>query len=99
MNNKNSVAEVHDSGDDLENWLFSLIPVGVAFTFYVVFILYARLENEHLFIAFGAGAAIVGLESYWVIRGLRNRNYSTVAMGIAGISITVALILTYLSLS
>ncbi len=84
--------------EEIGNWMFSLIPVGVAFAFYIVFVLYARLENTHLFIAFGAGAAAIGLETYWIIRGIRNKHPSTIIMGLAGIGITVLVLFTYLSL-
>ncbi|MES9856375.1 MAG: hypothetical protein ABW166_07210 [Sedimenticola sp.] len=90
-------AQVTVDDSEVGNWFFSIIPVGVAFAFYMVFVLYAKLENANLFIAFGGAAAIIGLESYWIVNGLRNGNKGTVAMGFAGIAITVGVLYTYLS--
>jgi len=92
-NNPSKPASHHE---EIESWWFSLIPVGVAFAFYMVFILYARLENSGLFIAFGAAAGIIGLESYWIVRGWRNQHKSTVVMGIIGIVITLGLLYLFL---
>jgi len=47
--------------------------------------------------AFGATAGIIGLESYWIIRGWRNDHGSTVVMGLIGIAITLGLLALYMS--
>ncbi|MES9904839.1 MAG: hypothetical protein ABW168_19460 [Sedimenticola sp.] len=95
---KNDVSPVTESSaDHVESWFFSIIPIAVAFAFYIVFILYAKLENANLFIAFGAAAAMVGLESYWIIKGLRTKTSSTVVMGLTGIIITLGVLYLYLS--
>lgn len=86
-----------NSSEVVENWIFSLIPVGVAFLFYVVFILQANLENANLFLAYGATAGFIGLESFWIIRGWRNNRISTVVMGFTGIAITLGILYLYLS--
>jgi uncharacterized membrane protein HdeD (DUF308 family) len=78
------------------NWIFSLVPIAVAFTFYIIFILSSNIENKALFIAFGAAAGFIGLESYWVLRGWRNNHGSTVLMGIIGIVATLGLLKLYL---
>ena len=82
--------------DEISDWMFSIAPVGVAFAFYIVFILYAKLENSHLYIAFGAAAAIVGLQSYWVMRGLRKGHTFTVILGSLGVLLTGGLLYLYL---
>lgn len=76
----------------VENWIFSLIPVGVAFVFYLVFILQSDIENKSLFIAYGATAGFIGLESYWIAQGLRNKRNGVVVMGLIGIAITLGVL-------
>ncbi|MCW8888386.1 MAG: hypothetical protein OQK25_04930 [Gammaproteobacteria bacterium] len=97
MEEKRELLPPANSSDDVGSWIFSLIPVGVAFLFYVVFILQANLENTNLFLAYGATAGFIGLESYWILHGLRRKRSSIVMMGIAGIAITLAILYLYLS--
>ena len=80
-----------------EEWIFSLIPISVAFVFYTLFIITSDIEQKGLFMAFGAAAGIIGLESYWIIRGWRNNHGSTVFMGIMGVIITLGLLYMYMS--
>ncbi len=80
----------------VENWIFSLIPVGVAFVFYVVFILQAEIEHANRFIAIGAAAGFVGLESYWILRGLQAKRAGIVVMGVVGIAITLGVLYLFL---
>ena len=76
----------------VENWVFSLIPVGVAFVFYLVFILQSDIENKNLFIAYGATAGFIGLESYWITQGLRKQRSGIVVMGVIGIALTLGVL-------
>lgn len=80
-----------------EDWIFSLIPIAVAFVFYIIFIISTDIEQKRTFIAYGAAAGFIGLESYWIIRGWRNNHGSTVLMGIIGIAITLGLLKLFLS--
>jgi hypothetical protein len=82
---------------EAEDWIFSLTPVGVAFVFYIMFILSTDIEQKGLFVAFGAAAGLVGLESYWIVRGWRQHHISTVIMGVMGIAITLGLLNLYMS--
>ena len=82
---------------EAEYWIFSLVPFIVAFVFYTFFIITSDIEQKGLFMAFGAAAGIIGLESYWIVRGWRNDHGSTVFMGIIGIAITLGLIYLYMS--
>lgn len=82
---------------DVENWIFSLTPVGIAFAFYIMFILTSDIQNKDLFMAIGAAAGIIGLEAYWVLRGWSRNRISTVIMGILGIAITLGLLMLYTS--
>lgn len=83
--------------EEAENWIFSLIPIAIAFTFYIVFITTSDIEDKGLFIAYGAAAGFIGLESYWILRGWRNDHGSTILLGVLGIAATIALLSLYLS--
>lgn len=93
------VSEKQESTDVVANWIFSLLPIGVAFVFYVVFISATSLENANIFIAYGAAAAFVGLETYWIMYGLRKKYMGTVVMGLVGIALTLGLLFLYLSVA
>lgn len=82
---------------EAEDWIFSLVPICVAFVFYTLFIITSDIEQKGLFMAFGAAAGLIGLESYWVIRGWRNDHGSTVVMGIVGIAITLGLLALFMN--
>jgi len=83
---------------EAEDWIFSLTPMGVAFAFYIMFIMSANIEPKGLFLAYGAAAGFIGLESYWIVRGWRKNNASTILMGIIGIAITLSLLFLYISI-
>ena len=82
---------------EAEDWIFSLTPITVAFVFYIMFIISTDIEQKGLFIAYGASAGIIGLESYWIVRGWRNNHGSTVLLGVLGIAVTLGLLSLYMS--
>jgi hypothetical protein len=82
---------------ETEDWIFSLTPMGVAFVFYVMFIMSANIEPKGIFLAYGAAAGFIGLESYWIVRGWRKNNVSTILMGLLGIVITLGMLFLYKS--
>jgi len=82
---------------EVQDWLFSLTPIGVAFVFYVIFIMTTSVEPKELFLAYGAAAGFIGLEAYWIIRGWRKNHISTILMGLLGIAITLGLLFLYAS--
>ncbi len=82
---------------EAEDWIFSLTPITVAFVFYIMFIISTDIEQKGLFIAYGASAGIIGLESYWIVRGWRNNHGSTILMGFLGIAVTLGLLSLYMS--
>lgn len=84
---------------EAENWIFSLTPIIVAFVFYILFIITTDIENKGLFIAYGATAGIIGLQSYWIVRGWRKNYLSTIVMGVLGIVITLGLLKLYMYFS
>jgi hypothetical protein len=78
------------------DWVFSLIPISVAFVFYVLFIMSANLEHSGVFIAYGAAAGFIGLETYWVVRGWKKNNLSTIILSVIAIIMTVVLLRIFL---
>ena len=82
---------------DTEDWLVSLAPITIAFIFYIFFILTSELENKGLFIAYGVTAGVIGLQTYWIIRGWRNKNISTVVMGSISIIVVLVLLRLYIN--
>jgi len=91
----NKLISTHRGPGEVQDWIFSLTPIGVALVFYIVFIMSTEIEPKALFIAFGAAAGFIGLESYWIIRGWRNNHVITIVMGLLGIAITVGLLGLY----
>ena len=83
-----------DKGET-EDWIFSLTPMGVAFVFYVMFIMSTNIEPKGMFLAYGAAAGFIGLESYWIVRGWRKNNVATIVMGLLGIVITLGIFYLY----
>ena len=84
--------------NEVQDWIFSLTPIGVAFGFYMMFIMSSDVEPKGLFVAYGAAAGIIGLQSYWIARGWRKNHFSTVVMGTIGIALTLGLLSLYVSL-
>ena len=95
----NKLLATHRGPGEIQDWLFSLTPIGVAFIFYVVFIMSSDVEPKGLFIAYGAAAGFIGLESYWIVRGWRKNHASTVIMGAFGILITIFVLGLFMSLT
>ena len=92
----NKLITTHRGPGEVQDWIFSLTPIGVAFVFYIVFIMSTEIEPKGLFLAFGAAAGFIGLESYWIIRGWRNNHAITIVMGLLGIALTLGLLGLYM---
>ena len=92
---------VHTSRDpqEIQDWIFSLTPLGVAFVFFIVFLLPMDLANKDIILVTGIAAGFSGLQSYWVFRGWRKNHASTILLGLVGIAITVSLAWGYVTLS
>ena len=80
---------------EIEDWIFSLTPLGVAFTFFIIFVLPMDLPNKDMIVVTGIAAGFTGLQSYWIFRGWRKNHLSTILLGLAGIAITVAVAWSY----
>jgi hypothetical protein len=96
-NKLNKLLTTSRGKNETEDWIFSLTPMGVAFVFYIMFIMSTNIEPKGLFLAYGAAAGFIGLESYWIVRGWRKNNASTIVMGLIGIAITLSLLFLYIS--
>jgi len=66
-----------------------LPPIGLAFVFYIAYIILSGIEPRELYIAYGVAVGFIILEIYWVIRGWLNNHVSTIIMGIIGIILAV----------
>jgi len=93
----NKLLSTHRDPNEVQDWIFSLTPIGVAFGFYMMFILSSDIEPKGLFVAYGAAAGLIGLESYWIVRGWRKNHASTIVMGILGIALTLGALFLYVS--
>lgn len=82
---------------EVQDWIFSLTPLGVAFTFYALFIATTSIEPKALFMAYGAAAGFIGLQTYWIFRGWRNNHFSTVLMGVLGVALTLGVLSVYVN--
>ena len=98
-NKLNELFATHMWPEDIQEWISLLPPIGVAFALYIVYIILSGIEPKGLFIAYGAAAGFIGLESYWMVRGWHNNHGSTVIMGAIGILITIFILGMYMSIS
>ncbi len=92
-----NLSKAQGSHREIQDWIFSLTPITLAFVFYYMLIVSSDIDQKELFIAYGATAGIIGLQSYWIMRGWRNAHKGTILLGIIGIAITTGLLRLYLS--
>ena len=85
--------------DELSDWVNSLTPIGAAFVCYVFIILAAGIDPKEKIIAYGAAAAFIGLECYWILRGLRNNHLGTMVTGFLGAAAAVLILDLFLSVA
>jgi uncharacterized membrane protein len=82
---------------EVEDWLFSLIPLGVAFVFFFIFLLPMNIPNKDMVMVIGVAAGFIGLQSYWIFRGWRKNHALTIVLGLIGIAIVLGLVKLYLT--
>jgi hypothetical protein len=102
MTDTNKVSKLLKTSRDpqeIQVWIFSLAPLGVAFAFFLIFLWPMDIPNKDTIFAIGVAAGFIGLESYWVLRGWRKNHGSTVMMGLVGIAITFGVVGLYISLT
>jgi len=101
MKDTSKVSKLLNTGRDpqeIQDWIFSLAPLGVAFTFFLIFLWPMDIPNKDMILASGVAAGFIGLESYWIFRGWRKNHMITIVLGLVGIAITIAAIWAYLNL-
>lgn len=81
---------------EIQDWMFSLAPLGVAFTFFLIFMWPLDLPNKDIIIINGIAAGFIGLESYWIFRGWRKNHIVTILLGLLGIAVTVVMVWSYM---
>ena len=83
--------------DDTEvgHWFTSLAPLGMAFAFFFVFVSGSDIRNKDVLYVIGAAAGFSGLEIYWIVRGWRRDEATTILLGIIGIAIATGLAWLY----
>ena len=84
---------------EMSTWIFSLTPLGIAFSFYFVFLLPMEIENKDLLYVVGAAAGFSGLQAYWIVRGWNRDEGITVILGIVGIIFAFILTWGYIGLT
>jgi hypothetical protein len=82
---------------EIQDWIFSLTPLGVAFAFFLIFIWPMEIANKDIIIVLGTAAGFIGLETYWIFRGWCKNHLITILLGLIGIAITLALALLYIT--
>jgi uncharacterized membrane protein len=93
----NQLIKTSRDPNEIQDWLFSLTPLGVAFVFFLVFLLPMDIANKDIILITGIAAGFTGLESYWVFRGWRKNHGSTVLLGLLGIALTIFLAWFYVT--
>jgi hypothetical protein len=82
---------------EVQDWMFSLAPLGVAFIFFLIFLWPMDMPNKDMIFVTGVAAGFIGLETYWVFRGWRKNHLVTIVLGLAGIAVTIAAAWLYLN--
>lgn len=73
--------------NEIQDWIFSLTPLGIAFVFFYFLVLSMDIANKAQVLIMGAAAGIAGLQAYWVIRGWRKDHISTIMFGLVSIAL------------
>ncbi|TCK17438.1 hypothetical protein DFR30_0668 [Thiogranum longum] len=89
--------ESHRDEKEVGLWLFSLIPLGVAFIFFFIFLLPMDLPNKDIILVTGAGAGAAGLQGYWIQRGWRREEGLTILLGLIGLIAVSVFVWAYIN--
>ena len=93
----NKLLKTNRGPQEIQDWLFSLTPLGVAFTFFIIFMSTIEVPNKDVIYAVGIAAGFIGLETYWIFRGWKKNHFSTIIFGLAGIAFTLAMVWLYMT--
>ena len=80
---------------EVQRWIFSLIPLGVAFVFFFIFLLPMDIPNKDIILVIGAAAGFAGLQTYWIARGWQRDEGSTVLLGLIGLAAAAIFVWAY----
>ena len=83
---------------EVQDWILSLTPLGVAFVFFFIFLLPMDIPNKDVVMIVGTAAGFTGLQSYWIFRGWRKNHALTIVLGLIGIAVVMGLVKLYLTL-
>jgi hypothetical protein len=95
----NKLLKTSRNPQEVENWIFSLTPLGVAFVFFFIFLLPMEIPHKDMVLVTGTAAGFIGLQSYWIFRGWRKNHALTIVLGLIGIAIVVVLVRLYLTMA
>ena len=95
----NKLLKTSRNPQEVEDWIFSLTPLGVAFVFFFIFLLPMEIPHKDMVLVIGTAAGFTGLQSYWIFRGWRKNHALTIVLGLIGIAIVVVLVRLYLTMS
>jgi hypothetical protein len=101
MSNEGKLSKLLKTARDqqeVEDWILSLTPLGVAFVFFFIFLLPMDIPSKNVVLIVGTAAGFTGLQSYWIFRGWRKNHALTILLGLLGIALAIALVWLYLSL-
>jgi hypothetical protein len=82
---------------EIQRWIFSLIPLGVAFVFFFIFMLPMEIANKDVILVTAAAAGFAGLQTFWIFRGWRRAEALTIVLGVIGIVIAAAFVWSYIA--
>jgi hypothetical protein len=71
--------------EEIGHWFTSLAPLAMAFAFFFVFVSGSDLPHKDQLYVIGAAAGFAGLELYWIVRGWRRDEVTTVLLGVMGV--------------
>ncbi len=80
---------------EVQWWMFSLAPLGVAFAFFFVFILPMDIPQKDVILVTGGAAGFAGLQTYWIFRGWQRDDGLTMLLGLVSIVVVSALVWWY----
>ncbi len=88
---------IHTNRDqkEVQHWLFSLVPLGVALAFFFLLILPMDIAHKDMVMVTGLAAGFAGLQGYWVFRGWRREEGLTVLLGLLGIVFAALFVWVY----
>jgi uncharacterized membrane protein len=83
---------------EVERWIFSLVPLMVSFSFFVLFMAPVKIEHKDVIYIIAITSGFVGLQTYWIIRGWNRNEGLTIILGIIGIAMAIGAAWAYIHL-